>query len=167
MWSEYSPKKASASLRQTIWRLRKHFVQSENLIKTNNSKIWLSNENVRVANWSKGEQNFLEGIDVRDEVFEDWLFDMRYHKDVVEQQVITQQPFLNHKRKPIIFTEIFDARHSGNRTALFNYFHGKVEQWGLTETVLLSINYPFEPRKFCGPSDVLLIMDFSLSLIHI
>jgi len=161
LWSEYSPKKASASLRQTIWRLRKHFVKPDNFIQTNNAKIWLNNENVRVSRWSKGTANLLEGIDVRDDAFEDWLFDIRIHEDGLEQQLVTKPGQLKNEYKSIVFTEIFDVRNSENRIALFNYFHGRMEQWGLTEAVLLNSRSPLEARKFCGPSDFILMMDFS------
>ena len=64
LWSESSPDNASSSLRQTLWRVRKHFGGSDIFIQSSSTNIWLNNVNIQVLPGLNGYSVFLEGIDV-------------------------------------------------------------------------------------------------------
>ena len=74
LWSDRSEQQASGSLRQAIWRIRKGLAESSALLCADDDYVWLDPEIVTVSG-SPEEQSmeFLEGLDIRDEAFEDWL----------------------------------------------------------------------------------------------
>lgn len=79
LWSDRGEAQASASLRQTLWRLRRRFGHNATeLLKVDRDHIWLDRtcfEIVRPQTTVKID--FLEGLDIRDEAFEDWLREQR------------------------------------------------------------------------------------------
>lgn len=80
LWSLSPAEQGSASLRQTLRSIRKCFGDAESVFSSNRLSVWLVKECVDI-HWNKTTNGvnttFLEGIDVRDPEFEDWLILMR------------------------------------------------------------------------------------------
>lgn len=78
LWSDRAPEQAAGSLRQCLVQLRRTFEQVPGLIKTSRQNIAINLKLIEKI--ATGRQDFLEGIDVRDEEFEDWLRSERQSK---------------------------------------------------------------------------------------
>lgn len=83
LWSDRGYDQANASLRQSLAELRKTLGPMATLLHADRKEVWLDPEAVRIvfpgdpdALNAAGEE-FLSGIDIRDEAFEDWLREMR------------------------------------------------------------------------------------------
>jgi len=82
LWSDRGPVQASASLRHTLSEIRRLFADHPGFLLTDRSTIALAGERISTdldnPLGEMGERReFLEGIDVRDPEFEDWLRAMR------------------------------------------------------------------------------------------
>lgn len=81
LWSQSSNERGNASLRQTLTAIRKSLNGTVEVLTTSRLDVGLNREAVRVQ-WDKSpegmERGFLEGIDVADPEFEDWLRTMRH-----------------------------------------------------------------------------------------
>lgn len=77
LWSDRAPEQANGSLRQTLSDVRKSLAPHIEL-GSNRSDVWLDLDQVEtdLAQGSK-DRDFLEGLDVRDQAFEEWLRDAR------------------------------------------------------------------------------------------
>lgn len=87
LWSDRAPKQASGSLRQVLTEIRRAFGAHEDLLGSDRLMIWLDPARVstdldkpRPAGSSACE--ILEGLDVRDPEFEDWLRELRQRHEI-------------------------------------------------------------------------------------
>jgi len=83
LWSDRGPDQASASLRQALAELRRSLGPKVHLLQADRKDVWLDVTAVNVilpgdpASTASGGEEFLSGIDIRDEAFEDWLRETR------------------------------------------------------------------------------------------
>lgn len=71
LWSDRGAEQASGSLRQSLLQVRKVLAPAKISMKTDRQKVTLDLSTVEIVDdW---QQEFLEGIDIRDEEFERWL----------------------------------------------------------------------------------------------
>ena len=81
LWSQSTNDRGNASLRQTLTAIRKSLQDLGEVLLTSRLDVGLNPDLVRV-DWDKSpegmERGFLEGIDVADPEFEDWLRTMRH-----------------------------------------------------------------------------------------
>ena len=78
LWSSFAPEQASANLRQALSKLRRSLGPWEDVLGADRSSVWLDPARLHVdvlENEFRIEDGFdlLEGLDVRDPEFEDWL----------------------------------------------------------------------------------------------
>ena len=74
LWSDRSAMQSAASLRQALSRLRKSLSPYGELLNADNQCVWLEQSHVVLKNDNgSGRLDLLEGMDVNDEMFEDWL----------------------------------------------------------------------------------------------
>lgn len=80
LWSDRGPDQASGSLRQTLYELRQALGPHAGLLQADRDMVWLTGittdieaEPAVVARALAAGREFLEGLDIRDEAFEDWL----------------------------------------------------------------------------------------------
>jgi len=99
LWGEVPDQQAAASLRNCLYDLRTHFTKSNCPIHSDRNNVWLDS-NTKVPN-SVGQfkEEFLEGIDIDEEGFEDWLRENRSSKEahahipnnhIVESKTLSQ-----------------------------------------------------------------------------
>lgn len=83
LWGRSSEQQAAASLRNCVYDLRKHFDQSNCFIHSDRSNLWLDSriELFEVKGYAQDE--FLEGLDIDEEGFEDWLRRQRFKRDLL------------------------------------------------------------------------------------
>ena len=91
LWCERSDQQASASLRQALTQLRKLFSPHDVLV-SDRTNVALNPEAISCSEADDGFRprpgyELLEGIDVRDEAFEDWLRDERQYRAVLASNV--------------------------------------------------------------------------------
>lgn len=83
LWSDRGADQANASLRQSLAELRKALGALAHLLQADRKEVWLDPAMVRVIMPGDPEatgttaEDFLSGIDIRDDAFEDWLREMR------------------------------------------------------------------------------------------
>lgn len=78
LWSTFGPEQASANLRQALSKLRSALGRDADLLTTDRSSIRLDRSRIRVDLLEEvipadARTELLEGLDVRDPEFEDWL----------------------------------------------------------------------------------------------
>jgi hypothetical protein len=84
LWSDRGPEQASASLRQTLSEIRRGLASYPGLLLADRSTVALARDRISTDladphDEPGGLHEFLEGIDVSDPEFEDWLRTMRSH----------------------------------------------------------------------------------------
>lgn len=78
LWGDSSESKASANLRNAIWKIKKEFFNNASLLNSDHDSIWLENDYIKSINYEcSTELELLEGIDISEEPFEDWLREKR------------------------------------------------------------------------------------------
>lgn len=84
LWSDRGPEQASGSLRQALMELRRAFGDHADLIEADRDLVILHGVETDLENGSEAARqmlqsgrDFLEGIDIPDHAFEDWLRDER------------------------------------------------------------------------------------------
>lgn len=89
LWSDRSESQGSSSLRQALTRIRKTLAKGPALLVADNQFVWLEPEVFQLATGHCSNSrdasevclsaagDLLEGIDIRDEAFEEWLRDVR------------------------------------------------------------------------------------------
>ena len=75
LWSDRGPEQAAASLRQALVQIRQAFGKSSEVLEASRQKVRLDLSRVEVVFLE--DEEFLEGLDVRDQEFERWLIDCR------------------------------------------------------------------------------------------
>lgn len=76
LWSDRGESQAAGSMRQTLVEIRKAMDTFSDLLATERGLVYLKEDGVRIAGEQTG-QELLEGMDIRDEEFEDWLREAR------------------------------------------------------------------------------------------
>lgn len=71
LWSDRGPEQAAGSLRQSVAKIRKTLGRHSDVLLSNRQCVRIDLARLTVV--SNPALEFLEGIDVRDEAFEDWL----------------------------------------------------------------------------------------------
>ena len=95
LWSDRGTENANASLRQSLVELRRTFGPYADAIQSDRKDIWLDEAAVRIVMpgdsdaLASGDEEFLSGIDIKDEAFEDWLRDMRMSYYALQTRPIT------------------------------------------------------------------------------
>lgn len=80
LWSDRSKDQANGSLRQALADIRKTLGASKDILTSNRQRVTLDLERIDFAPRQTGDE-FLAGLDVRDEEFEDWLRVERAHRE--------------------------------------------------------------------------------------
>lgn len=106
LWSDRGPEQASGSLRQALMEIRKALGAEADRLEAERASVRLSGvvtdleqDRVEAASALQSGREFLEGIDIIDQAFEDWLRDERAR---VEAQMGTTRPAL--ARMPMVPT---------------------------------------------------------------
>lgn len=86
LWSDRAPAQASGSLRQTLIEIRRAFGDYHDLLGSDRLAVWLDPARVTVDldhASTTSQREILEGLDVRDPEFEDWLRLLRQRQPTV------------------------------------------------------------------------------------
>lgn len=100
LWSDRSEEQASASLRQALMEIRKSLGLARDLVQADKVTVWLDLQQIELdidqtSPSSDAHDQLLEGIDIRDPEFEDWLSLERQNWQIrrqAERPVSTRQP---------------------------------------------------------------------------
>ncbi|GFE63671.1 hypothetical protein [Litoreibacter roseus] len=84
LWSDRAREQAAASLRQELRNLRIGLGDNKKILIQNRMVISLDTEFCGIEDDLSPGQEFLEGIDIRDAAFNDWLTAERHHRHLVE-----------------------------------------------------------------------------------
>lgn len=76
-WGDCPPQQAAANLRQVLLRLKRSPICIEGILCIDVHSIWLNGKLVEVLPRRRSTETFLEGLDVGEEGFEDWLLEER------------------------------------------------------------------------------------------
>lgn len=95
LWSDRGREQGSASLRQALVEIRRALGDHVNLFATDRWSVGIEASAIRLAPAAAGE-DFLEGIDIRDPEFEDWL--------TVERSARTVEPVV--ARPPLVIQQV-------------------------------------------------------------
>jgi len=76
-WADATPERASSSLRQAIRRLKASRLFKEGILHVDESTLWLERRGLEISGTQSGGAEYLEGLDVGAEAFEDWLRGVR------------------------------------------------------------------------------------------
>ena len=71
LWSDRGSSQAAGSLRQALVQIRQSFGDAKDVVSASRSRVWLDLTKINIA--PANGQEFLEGIDARDDEFESWL----------------------------------------------------------------------------------------------
>ncbi|MCA0870112.1 hypothetical protein LCL97_04715 [Seohaeicola saemankumensis] len=83
LWSDRGPKQAHGSLRTTLNEIRKSFGDHAALLGSDRSSVWLDPAAVtNDLDDPNARREFLEGLDIADDEFNDWLIQKRVKYDV-------------------------------------------------------------------------------------
>ncbi|MCV6626485.1 MAG: hypothetical protein OIF38_10320, partial [Cellvibrionaceae bacterium] len=87
LWSDRTQERASRSLRQALSDIRDQLGLHADLLGADRVDVWLDTARVETdlepgCRFRQAGRDFLEGFDVRDDSFEDWLRDMRQQHPV-------------------------------------------------------------------------------------
>lgn len=80
LWSDRAPKQAAGSLRQSLVEIRRVLGQASGVLQTDRATVALVPDRLSLASAEdqpEHEREFLQGLDVRDVEFEEWLRGMR------------------------------------------------------------------------------------------
>lgn len=81
LWSSRGPRQARGSLRQVLLDIRTTLGPARDILQSDRTHVWLRAENVTTDLLTPAPgQEFLEGLDVGDNEFEDWLVQQRVHE---------------------------------------------------------------------------------------
>ncbi|MEX3015016.1 hypothetical protein [Gymnodinialimonas hymeniacidonis] len=86
LWSDRAPSQASGSLRQSLSELRSAFGDNVDILSSDRGDVWLDVDAVDTdidpgSPLREPGRSFLEGFDIRDEAFEQWLAEARSRYD--------------------------------------------------------------------------------------
>lgn len=107
LWSDRPHAQGAASLRQALTQIRKAFGPYAGLLKTNRQLVSLP-KTIRFQDNHDDSAEFLEGINVRDQEFEDWLRLQRQARERPQNQAFTQgkTPTIQTSVNKTVITEV-------------------------------------------------------------
>lgn len=73
LWSDRAPQQAAGSLRQALVDVRKSLAEHSAIVEADREWVWFAPDTVKVLPTTNGEDDFLEGINVRDPAFGRWV----------------------------------------------------------------------------------------------
>jgi tetratricopeptide (TPR) repeat protein len=79
LWSDRDPEHAAGSLRQSLSEIRRSLGAAAPLLGADRRTVWLDRQSMTVDRTGPGD--FLEGMDIRDPEWEDWLRERRSEED--------------------------------------------------------------------------------------
>lgn len=90
LWSDRAPSQASGSLRQSLSEIRAAFGDYAWILGSDRTEIWLEAEAIETdmapdSPLRESGRGFLEGFDIRDDAFEQWLTEARSRHDAATQ----------------------------------------------------------------------------------
>ena len=96
LWSDRASEQASGSLRQTLAEIRTAFGDHRDLLQSNRIDVWLEKDKIDCdlsinCTFRNAHRELLEGLDVRDPEFEDWLRDFRTRHEMLHAPAVQQQ----------------------------------------------------------------------------
>lgn len=77
LWGDKPEEKAAANFRQAASRLRKTFETSDGIFGSDRHSLWLDQTRVQIKPSETDLDILFEGLDIRTEAFENWLYDIR------------------------------------------------------------------------------------------
>lgn len=89
LWSDRGQEQASGSLRQTLMTIRSALGEHASLLGSDRNDVWLDAKRVETdleSPAANSGREVLEGLDVRDDAFEDWLRELRSRLDAPAKQ---------------------------------------------------------------------------------
>ncbi|SPH17527.1 hypothetical protein DEA8626_01050 [Defluviimonas aquaemixtae] len=97
LWSDRGPAQASGSLRQTLTEIRNAFGDHADLLGADRSDVWLDSERIETdliaaSDPRRTGREFLEGLDAKDEEFDEWLRNARAHYASADVPTPATQP---------------------------------------------------------------------------
>ncbi len=107
LWSDRGPEQARGSLRQVLTTIRQSLGDSENALQANRASVWLDPSMVTVV--QNGRDEFLEGMDIADDEWNDWLRDKRAQLTQPRNPVPTsimdpERPIQARREIPVVLT---------------------------------------------------------------
>lgn len=86
LWSDRGPSQASGSLRQALFEVRSALGKHSDVLRADRIDIWLEADDIETDLTTEGSpgregREFLEGLDVRDEAFQEWAREARARYD--------------------------------------------------------------------------------------
>lgn len=82
LWGRGTDQQAAANLRNCIYDLRKHFGASDCVVHSDRANVWLDPSVELCVDSKHNRDDFLEGLDLQEEGFEDWLRNCRMKQDL-------------------------------------------------------------------------------------
>lgn len=117
LWSDRAPEQASGSLRQALMEIRQALGHHSSLLVTDRDTVTLSGvvtdldtERDRVREALAEGRDFLEGIDIEDEAFEDWL---RNERALLSDQAVPGKAMAGVLAEPMPFVVRLGGFSSG------------------------------------------------------
>jgi len=168
LWSGVDQQKGATSLRQSIAKIRKSFKDCDGVFFTNNITVGFDPSKIEVV-WGLGSdgREFLEGMDIDDPEFEDWLSLMRSRHEPceeIESEIKAPPPF---------------QASTAQRTILIQPTHENLTSLRLVEDQFIdsvtksireiySVDLLFEPPQEAMPGIVVLtVQAFELRGTHL
>lgn len=95
LWSDSEPEKSSANLRQALTTIRRALGKHADLLQANRLSVWLDEDRLEI-DWRSdltqdANTSFLEGLDIGDPEFSDWLQAMRGTGDGASAPILLPQ----------------------------------------------------------------------------
>ena len=101
LWSDRGESQAAGSMRQTLAEIRRAMGGFADLLVTERGLVFLNEIDIRIADEEAG-QELLEGMDIRDEEFEEWLREARaVHRERRLLERTTPQEVIQNPRRPL------------------------------------------------------------------
>lgn len=88
LWSDRGPKQARGSLRTTLSEIRKSFGDAADCLGSDRNSVWLEQTAITTdLGDTTSRREFLEGLDISDDEFNDWLIQKRVKYDAGKDPV--------------------------------------------------------------------------------
>lgn len=101
LWCEKDEEAASSNLRQALRQLRKHF-GTDVVIDGDRFDVWLVEDLCQIEPPHDSDVCLLEGLDINEEVFEDWLREQRTKFEYSDLKVATATSRNNDRREFVV-----------------------------------------------------------------
>lgn len=152
LWSDRAPPQASASLRQALVDIRRSLGPYSDLLKSNRTEVWFEPGMLETLPQEHAQEEFLEGIDIRDQEFEAWLSVQRSASSNPEG--LTAPPVQSTSEKNLSAVFIVCESATGQTNHQMEQLVGDAIARAMTETLAVDI---FRELPASVPSRSLLI----------